>query len=112
MEKCQQHPSLLLDLLIVAVAAGLLVATSKLGLEAGRTAIRGPGAIIGGVYILYIGLLFLLSYFFPRRSFIFRFLDYLCKERSNPGGRRMAWFYFAMSVFFGSALLLVGLGVL
>ena len=69
MEKSQQPPSLLLDLLIVAVAAGLLVAASKLGLEAGRNAIRGPGAIIGGVYILYIGLLFLLSYFFPRRSF-------------------------------------------
>jgi len=112
MEESERHPSLLLDLLIVAIAGGLLVATSKFGLEAGRPAARGAGTICGGVYLLYLGLLFLLSYFFPRRSFILSFLGYLCQESSRPAGRAMAWFYFALSVLFGSALLLAGMGAL
>jgi hypothetical protein len=111
MEKSEHHPSLLLDLLIVAIAAGLLVATSKLGLEAGRPAMKGAGSIVGGVYIIYLGVLFLLSYFFPQRCFILSFLNYVCLERSRPAGRAIAWFYFALSLLFGSLLLLVGLGV-
>ena len=112
MQKSDSHPSWLLDLLIVGVAAGLLVAASKFGLETGRPATSGAGAIIGGVYILYLGLLFLIGYFFPRRSFVLSFLDYVCRECSRPIGRAMAWFYSALSVVFGSALLLRGLGAL
>ena len=112
MEESNRHPSLLLDLLIVAIAVGLLVATSKFGLEAGHPATRGAGSIFGGVYILYLGLLFLLSYFFPRRCFVFSFFGYVCQECSRPAGRVMAWFHFALSVVIGSCLLLIGLGVL
>ncbi len=107
-----RHPSLLVDLLIIVVAGSLLFASSQFGLEAGRPATKGAAAIVGGVYILFLGLLFLLSYFFPRGCFIFSFLGYLCQERSHPRGRSMAWFYFGLSLFFGSALLLVGLGIL
>lgn len=112
MESSQRHPNLLLDLLIVAIAAGLLVAASKFGLETGHPATRGAGSIFGGVYILYLGVLFLLSYFFPRRCFVFSFLGYLCEARSHPAGRAMAWFYFTLSLALGSALLLIGFGVL
>jgi hypothetical protein len=112
MEESDRHPFLLLDLFIVAIAVGLFVATSKCGLEAGHPATRGAGSIFGGIYILYLGLLFLLSYFFPRRSYVFSFLGYLCQACSRPAGRSMAWFYFALSVAIGSCLLLVGLGVL
>jgi hypothetical protein len=112
MRESDRHPSLLLDLLIVAIAVGLLLATSKFGLEAGHPATRGAGSIFGGVYILYLGLLFMLSYFFPRRSYVFNLLGYVCQECSRPAGRAMAWFYFALSVVIGSCLLLVGLGVL
>ena len=112
MEKSKPHPSLLIDLLIVAIAVGLLVAASKFGLEAGHPAMRGTAAIIGGFYIIYLGLLFMLSYFFPQRSFVFSFLDYVCQNFSRQAGRAMAWFYFGLSALFGSVLLLVGLGVL
>jgi len=112
MEDSNRHPSLLLDFLILAIAVGLLVAISKFGLEAGHPAARGAGSIFGGVYILYLGLLFLLSYFFPRRCFVFSFLAYVCQECSRPAGRAMAWFYFALSAVVGSCLLLIGLGVL
>lgn len=112
MEESQRHPSVLLDVLIAAVAAVLLVATSKFGLQVGHPATRGTGAIFGGVYILYLGLLFLLSYFFPRKSYVLSFLRCLCKHRSRPAGRWMAWLYFALSMVFGSVLLLIGFGVL
>jgi hypothetical protein len=112
MQKSQVHPSLLLDLLIAAIAAALLVAASKFGLEAGHPATKGAGAVFGGVYILYLGALFLLSYIFPRRCYVFSFLGYVCQECSRPRGRAMAWFYFALGAVIGSYLLLVGFGVL
>jgi len=112
MKDSNRHPSLRLDFSIVAIAVGLLVVTSKFGLEAGHPATRGAGSIFGGVYILYLGLLFLLSYFFPRRCFLLSFLGYLCEECSRPAGRAMAWFYFALSAVVGSCLLLIGLGLL
>ena len=112
MEKSEPHPNMVLDVVIVGIAAALLLGTSKLGLEAGRPATKGAAATIGGVYVMYLGTLFLLSYFFPQRSFIFSFLSYVCQEHSHPRGKAMAWLYFGLSVLFGSALLLVGLGVL
>jgi hypothetical protein len=112
MEQSQRHPSLVLDLLILAIAAGLLLASSKLGLRTGHPATTGTGAIFGGVYIVYLGLLFLLSYFFPRHSYTFSLLAYVCQECSRPAGRWMAWFYFALSAVIGSILLLIGFGIL
>src|SRR5690348_8267614 len=110
MEDPQHHPNLVLDILILATAAVLLLATSKLGLHAGHPATKGAGSIFGGVYIVYLGLLFLLSYFFPRRSYTFGFLAYVCGKCSRPAGRWMAWFYFGLGMVIGSVLLLIGFG--
>jgi len=107
-----RKPSLLLDLLIVAVAAALVILSSCLGLEAGQPPTKGLGAILGGLYFIYLGVLFLLSYFFPDGTYILNFLRYACEERSRPASRYMAWVYFALSLAGGSSLLLIGLGVL
>ncbi len=112
MKESQRHPSLVLDVFIGAIAVGLLLASSRFGLEAGHPATRGAGAIFGAVYIVYLGLLFLLSYFFPGGCYVFNLLAYACQQCSRPAGRWMAWFYFALSVVFGSVLLLIGFGVL
>lgn len=112
MEESKNHPNWLVDLLIAAIAGGLLLAASQFGLEVGRPAARGAGSVFGGVYIVYVGLLFLLSYFFPRRSYVFSFLGFVCQECSRPAVRAMALFYFALSVVFGSALVFRGLGML
>ena len=107
-----QHPSLLLDLAILAVGAALLVLALRSGLQAGVPVKRGLGAIIGGLYIIYLGVLFLLSYFFSEASYVFSLLTYICEAWSTPAGRRMAWLFFALGAVLGSWVLLVGLGLL
>lgn len=112
MNEPQRQPSLLLDFVIVIVAVSFLVAIVALGFEAGHPANRGALSVLAGFYVLYLGGLFALSYFFPRRCFILNLLGYICEARSRPAGRAMAWFYFALSTAIGSYLLVIGLGVL
>ena len=111
-ETRHSHPSLLLDVFIVAVGAGLVFLASRFGLEAGHPATRGLGAVLGGFYIIYLGVLFFLSYFFSRASYVFSFLSYICIACSRPASRHMALFYFALGLAIGSYLLLIGFGVL
>lgn len=111
-ETRHNRPSLLLDLFIVAVAGALLGVASRFGLEAGHTPTKGVASVVGGLYIIYLGVLFLLSYFFSDACYVFSFLCYVCEACSRPAGRRMAWFCFALGLLLGSGVLLVGLGVL
>jgi Na+/H+-dicarboxylate symporter len=108
----QNRPSLLLDLLIVAVGAALLFATWRLGLEVGRPLVKGVAAVVLSLYFIYIGVLFLLSYFFSDACYVFIFMRYVCEELSRPAGRGMAFFYFVLSLLAGGGVLLFGLGVL
>ena len=68
--------------------------------------------MLGGLYITYLGVLFLLSYFSSSACYVFSFLSYLCIACSHPASRHMALFYFALSLGIGSYLLLIGFGVL
>jgi hypothetical protein len=112
-ETRHRQPDWLLDLLIVAVGAGFLIWISWSGPEAGQPPGKGLGEILGGLYVIYLGVLFLLSYFFPDRTYVLNFLRYICEECSSPAGHRyMAWCYFALCLGMGSWLLLIGLGVL
>ena len=104
------QPNLLLDFIIVIVAAALLVLAYSFGLEAGHPATKGAGVVFGGLYIVYLGLLFLLSYFFCRACYVFTFLQFVCTSCSCPRSRHMALFYFALCFGLGFYLLLTGLG--
>ena len=110
-ESGQRQPRLLLDFLIVAVAAALGIFASCFGLDAGHPPSKGVGAVLGSVYVLYLGVLFLFSYFFSDACYVFNLLTYLCEGCSRPRSRYMAWFYFALSLVLGVWLLLIGLGV-
>ena len=104
-----RHENLLLDFVIVIVAAALIFLASSFGLEAGRPATKGVGAVYGGLYIVYLGVLFLLSYFFGRACYVFTFLQFVCISCSCPRSRHMALFYFALGFGLGLSLLLTGL---
>ena len=106
------RPNLLLDFIIVITAAALVFLASQFGLESGHPATKGAGAVYGGLYIVYLGVLFLLSYFFCRACYVFTFLQFVCTSCSCPRGRHMALFYFFLSLVIGSCLLLIGFGVI
>jgi hypothetical protein len=106
------HPNLLLDFIIIIVAGALIILASQFGLETGHPTTKGAGAVYGGVYIVYLGVVFLLSYFFCQACYVFTFLQFVCTSCSCPRGRHMAIFYFALSLVIGSCLLLIGFGVI
>ena len=89
MAETSHKPSLALDFVIVVVAVALVVLSSKFGLRAGHPATMGPGAVLGGIYLVYLGLLFLLSYLFPRACYVFIFMRYVSEECSRPRSRHM-----------------------
>jgi|ERR1035437_1695744 hypothetical protein len=111
MAETNHKPSLALDCVIVALAVALVILSSRLGLRAGHRATMGPGAVLGGVYLVYLGLLFFLSYLFPGACYVFSFMRYVSEECSRPRSRHMALFYCGLGLVIGAWLLLVGLGV-
>jgi hypothetical protein len=111
MAETNRKPNLVLDLVIVALAVALVVLSSMLGLQAGNPAAKGVGAVLGGVYLVYLGFLFLLSYFFPEACHVFSFMKYVSEECSRPRSRHMALFYCVLGLVIGAWLLLIGLGV-
>ena len=111
MAKTNHKPNLMIDCVIVALAVALIFLSSRFGLRAGHSATKGPGTVLGGLYFVYLGLLFLLSYLIPEACYVFSFMRYLSEECSRPRSRHMALFYCVLGLLFGAWLLLVGLGV-
>jgi hypothetical protein len=88
----------------------LLVGAIALG-DAAHTQ-RGIGSVIGGLYLIAWGLMFLASYFYRRKSFFFRALMWVCERGSSPRGKKMAFFYFGLATLIGSMLVLSGIGLI
>jgi hypothetical protein len=108
----QKYPKLALDVLILAAGAALTLSVWAAGAHAGHPIEKGPAAVFAGLNAMYLGLLFLLSYFFPDATYVLCFLRYICEECTRGGkGRHMAFVYFALGMGFGTWLLLTGLGV-
>ena len=73
---------------------------------------KGAATVLGGLYVIYLGVLFLMSYFFADTCYILLIMRYVCEEWSRPAGRGMAFFYFVLSLLGGGYVLFVGLGLL
>lgn len=107
-----QSPRLSIDVLVVAVGAGLELLAAHCGVRAGQDMSRGVGTVLAGISVIYLGALFLLSYFFPNTSYLLSFLRFVCEGCSSGGkGRHMALLYFAGALVFGGWLVLFGLRV-
>jgi hypothetical protein len=108
----QKQPKFGLDVLVVFVGVAFVVLVTAAGAQAGHPIGKGPAAILGGLYVVYLGVLFLLSCFFPDATYILSFLRYVCEECTRGGrGRHMAFMYCVLGLVLGAWLLLVGLGV-
>ena len=63
-----------------------------------------------GVYVIYLGLLFLASYYWSDKTFVLRSFSWFCRH-SHPPGERMAFFYFALCTILGCMAILSAFGL-
>jgi len=109
----KSHPSIqrkvLFDLTFIAIAVVLFVLAASSGVG---TVKREVPSVFLGLYIIYIGILFLLSYFLSDESYVLKVLMCFCEHFSHPRTRYMAFFYFGLSRLVGGCALLSGLGLL
>ena len=54
--------------------------------------------VITSAYLSYVGLLFLLAYYYEEKSYVFKGLIWVCLHFSSPKSRKMAFFYFALPI--------------
>ena len=59
------------------------------------------GRVTVGIYGIFIGLVFLASYYFSYKSFLLRGFLWFCEHGSFPATRKMAFFYFALCCLMG-----------
>jgi hypothetical protein len=104
------EPGLALGVLLIAVLAGLMIATFVAGFETGPLR-AGTSTVLLGVYLMAWGAMFLASYWLSHRTFFLRALIWVCEHASWPGGRRMAFFFAALTLLAGAYVTLVGSGV-
>lgn len=107
-----QETGLALGILIIGILLVLMLSATAVGNPKIHTIAKDPESIITGIYFQYIGILFLLSYFFSYKCFFFRWLMWICENLSSPKGSKMALFYSALAFGIGTTVLLTGLGVL
>ncbi len=100
------------DVMIVVAGGALLVLYSQFSGVRAKSSGVGGSSVILGVYFLYLGCLFLLSYFFAKASFILGLLRRVCVEFSHPRSPSMALVYFTAGTLVGTYLILRGCGVL
>ena len=71
--------------------------------------------LIDGLYsnfgVFYIGILFLLSYYYSHKTFLLRGFMWICENFSAPRHRKMALFYFGLTLFLTGLSTLNILGV-
>jgi len=99
-EAIADEPGHLLGSLLLVVLIGPIVYRVALRLP--------PNPTLTGVYALLLGSVFLCSYFFARKSFVFRWFAWLCEHGSAPASRKMAFFYAGLLYVMGIMSILYG----
>ncbi len=100
----------LIDLFSVLILGSLPWAAFSLDVEYGSFK-QGLHTTYTGLYIMVWGVLFLLSFYFTKDSYLLRLLRWVCEHFSWPAHRKMAFFYFALAFISGGYTFLIGIGV-
>ncbi len=109
-ENIENERGLSLGITIILLIVAFNIVLSFLNLKPGPLE-EGPGTIVVGIYIQFLGILFLLSYYFSHKTFFFRWIIWLCEKFSYPASRKMAFFYFGLAFILGTTAILKGLGI-
>jgi hypothetical protein len=73
--------------------------------------LRGRPLILAGIDLYMAAAVFVLSYYNRTKSFLFRWIMWVCENFSFPRSARMAFFYAGLSFFLGTINLLQGFGL-
>jgi hypothetical protein len=107
----ENQPGVALGLILIAILVALLFAA--LGATSSNSAgLSARGTILLGIYIVAVGSMFLASYYFSHKTFFLRALIWVCEKGSFPASRKMAFFYFSLSLFIGVSSLISGIRAL
>mgnify|MGYP001603056651 CR=1 FL=1 len=98
--------SLFFSLQIIAVVLGAQSGQFHTG-----QLLPGISTILMGISLIILGILFLISYYFSYKAFLFRLLMWLCENFSKPKGRGMAFFYSTLSIIGGLVAILRGFSI-
>lgn len=105
-----QQAGVALGLCVIAALAALLLAYLAVGGVATGPWRASPGNALLGANAMAWGLVFLLSYYFSAKSFVFRGFLWFCLHVSAPAGRKLALVWFAFLALAGAAMFLTGMG--
>lgn len=72
----------------------------------------GTSSILLSVYVIVWGILFLLSYYQHEKSYVLRFLFWLCKISIGSKNGKIAFFYFWVAILASVIGFLYGLGII
>ena len=108
-QPCSVQQKVVLDVVLIAVGAGLLWLALPFSVE---TAGHEPPPVFLGLYVIYLGVLFLLSYFYSHASYLLGLLIWICEHFTHPRGRHMAFIYFGLSLVLGICALCSSFGLI
>ena len=109
-ENIENKRGLALGITIILLIVAFNIVLSILNLKPGPLE-EGPATIVVGIYIQFLGILFLLSYYYSQKTFFFRWLIWICERFSYPSSRKMAFFYFGLGFILGIFAILEGFGI-
>lgn len=100
-----------LGIRFIAILFALLLAVIATGFKWVPTR-PGQGDVLTGLFTTALGCMFLAAYYYSHKSFFLRALMCICETFSRPAHRKMAFFYFALSVGVGGIVMVHGLGLM
>jgi hypothetical protein len=107
------EPGILLGITLISILVVLFALLAGLMYVDIEPELFRPGihSVLFGLYAIAWGVMFLASYYFSHKTFFLRGLIWVCEHWSTPASRKMAFFYFTLTLLFGVPALLTGLGI-
>jgi hypothetical protein len=109
-ESVDARPDWRLDAVFGLVLLGLVGGAWASGLSLGPV-MPGQATVLLALYVMGWGVLFLLSYYFPNRSYLLKVLMWCCEHGRGLQGPWTAVLWGVFAILLGAFALLLGLGV-
>jgi hypothetical protein len=100
-----------LGIACIAILAALLAAAWASGMSSDRPAPPGPGTVFMGLFLLFLGAMFVASYFVPNGSPVLRWLLKFASGFPGMKSPKMVFLLALVCMLSGAGAIATGLGV-